>query len=308
VIVPRTTELSRDASPRAAAARPPLGRGALPFLLITPVVIYFALVLVAPLLVQIYYSFMSRERDALGYHVVHRPTLENYDQIFSRNDLWGSLVWTVGISLLIAVGSLLLGLPVAHFLSRGRGRGKLFVEMALLLPLFGDIYIAFALIYAFAPQGIVNWGLMGAGIIDTPLPLTVGNTGAVIAMMFPSLSVLLMRSALSRVDPIYEEAALTLGASPLRAWFATTFSLARTGVAGALLLTFAGAVGAFTIPIILAGTGNAWITTRITEAYGFNNTPLASALSLVVALIATGTVYLYLRLSGPGSTAQRDVG
>ena len=49
---------------------------------------------------------------------------------------------------------LLLLMPVAHFLSRGRGRGKLFVEMALLLPLFGDIYISpFALIYAFAPQG-----------------------------------------------------------------------------------------------------------------------------------------------------------
>src|SRR5215211_7619769 len=241
VIVPRTNEVSRESSPRAAGARPPLGRGALPYLLITPVVVYFALVLVAPLLVQIYYSFMSRERDALGYHVVHRPTLENYGQIFTRNDLLGSLTWTVGISLVIAVGSLLLGLPVAHFLSRARGRGKPIVEMALLLPLFGDIYLAFALIYAFAPQGIVNWALMGLGIIATPLPLTVGNTGAVIAMMFPSLSVLLMRSALSRVDPIYEEAALTLGANPLHAWFATTFSLARTGVAGALLLTFAGA-------------------------------------------------------------------
>jgi ABC-type spermidine/putrescine transport system permease subunit I len=308
VIVPRTLEVSRESSPRAAGARPPLGRGALPYLLITPVVVYFALVLVVPLLVQIYYSFMTRERDALGYHVVHRPTLENYGQVFTRNDLVGSLIWTIGISLMIAVGSILLGLPAAHFLSRPRGWGKPIVEMALLLPLFGDIYLAFALIYAFAPQGIVNWALMGLGIVDTPLPLTVGNTGAVIAMMFPSLSVLLMRSALTRVDPIYEEAALTLGATPLHAWFATTFSLARTGVAGALLLTFAGGVGAFTIPVILAGTGNAWITTRITEAYGFNNTPLASALSLVVALIATGTVYLYLRLSSSRSTEQRDVG
>lgn len=268
-------------------------------------VLYFVLVLVAPLVVQIYYSFMSRERDALGYHVVHRPTLENYTRIVTQDNLWSSLVWTIGISVVIAVGSILIGLPVAHFLSRGQGRGKLLVELALLLPLFGDIYLAFALIYAFAPQGIVNWALLGLGAIDTPLPLTVSSSGAVIAMMLPSLSVLLVRSALTRVDPIYEEAALTLGANPLRAWLTTTFSLARTGVAGAFLLTFAGGVGAFTIPIILAGTDNAWITTKIQEAYSFNNTPLASALSLVVALIATGTVYLYLRWAAPRSQEAR---
>lgn len=306
--LPQSIELSRESTPRAAVRRRPLGRGALPYLLIVPVAVFLTLVLVVPLAVQVYYSFMSRERDALGYHIVHRPTFDSYVRIVTRNDLWESLTWTIGISLAIAVGSILLGLPAAHFLSRGRGWGKLLVEMALLLPLFGDIYLAFALIYAFAPQGIVNWALMGLGVIDTPLPLTISNTGAVIAMMLPALSVLLMRSALTRVDPIYEEAALTLGAHPLRAWLATTFSLARTGVAGALLLTFSGGVGAFTIPVILAGTDNAWITTKIREANSFNNIPLASALSLVVALIATGTVYLYLRFAESRSTAQRDVG
>jgi putative spermidine/putrescine transport system permease protein len=302
--MPRTIELGRESS-RAEVHRPPLGIGALPYLLVAPLVVYLAVVLVAPVLVQVFYSFMSRERGALGYHVVYQPTIENYTRIVTQDNLWGSLVWTIGISLVVAAGSILLGLPAAHFLSRGRGRGKLIVELALLLPLFGDIYLAFALIYAFAPQGIVNWALMGLGIIDAPLPLTVSNSGAVIAMMLPSLSVLLMRSALVRVDPIYEEAALTLGAGPLRAWLATTFSLARTGVIGALLLTFAGAVGAFTIPIILAGTDNAWITTKIREAYSFNNTPLASALSLVVAVIATGTVYLYLRWASPRATVTR---
>ena len=169
----------------------------------------------------------------------------------------------MGISFVIAVGTVVLGLPVAQFLARGTGRGKVLIEMCLLLPLFGDIFTGYALLYAFAPQGIVNWFLMGIGLIHEPLHLVNQPISAVIAMMLPSLSVLLMRGALLRVDPVYEEAAQMLGANPLRAWFSTTFKLARVGVAGAFLLTFIGATGAFTLPVIMVNANNDWISTQL---------------------------------------------
>ena len=251
-------------TPHARAASRPLER-VLPYLLVAPVMIYIFVVLILPILIEIYYSFLTREQGTFTFHVVQKFTLDNYIQVFTQRYIIESLAFTIGISFVIAVGTVVLGMPVAQFLARGTGRGKIFIEMCLLLPLFGDIFTAYALLYAFAPQGIVNWFLMGIGLIHEPLHLVNQPIAAVIAMMLPSLSVLLMRGALVRVDPVYEEAAQMLGANPVRAWYATTFKLARVGVAGAFLLTFIGATGAFTLPVILVNSNNDWISTQLQE-------------------------------------------
>jgi ABC-type spermidine/putrescine transport system permease subunit I len=294
------------------AAATPLGRAlpsrALPYLLIAPVAIYLAVIVIGPELIQIFYSFLTREQGVFAYHVVLTPTLDNYLEIFRESQLRESLLWTVGSSMVIAIGTVIFGLPVAHYLARGTGRGKLLVEMALLLPLFGDIFTGYALLYAFAPQGIINWALLGLGLIKQPLHLIGNPAAAAFAMMLPGLSVLLMRSALMRVDTVYEEAAQMLGANPLRAWWSTTFAIARVGIVGAFLLTFAGGTGAYTLPLIIAGGDNPWFGQSLWRVYQFNNLPLASAMSILMVLLTAGIIYLNIRLSGRGSKARRYVG
>jgi ABC-type spermidine/putrescine transport system permease subunit I len=280
----------------------------LPYLLVAPVLIYILVILVIPLLIEIYYSFLTREQGVFAFRIVQKFTLDNYVQIFAQSYIVDSLLFTLGISFVIAVGTVVLGLPVAQFLARGTGRGKIFVEMALLLPLFGDIFTGYALLYAFAPQGIVNWFLLGTGLISEPLHLVNQPISAVIAMMLPSLSVLLIRGALARVDPVYEEAAQMLGANPLRAWFATTFKLARVGVGGAFLLTFIGGTGAFTLPVILVNADNDWISTQLRGLFVQSNVPLASALSIVLTLLTALLVYIYIRLTDTRPEVQQYVG
>jgi ABC-type spermidine/putrescine transport system permease subunit I len=293
--------------PHTRAATRPLER-VLPYLLIAPVMIYIFVVLILPLLIQIYYSFLTREQGTYTFHIVQKLTLDNYIQIFTQRYIIESLAFTMGISFVIAVGTVILGMPVAQFLARGTGRGKIFIEMCLLLPLFGDIFTAYALLYAFAPQGIVNWFLTGIGLISEPLHLVNQPIAAVIAMMLPSLSVLLMRGALVRVDPVYEEAAQMLGANPLHAWYATTFKLARVGVAGAFLLTFIGATGAFTLPVILVNANNDWISTQLRALFTGNNVTTASSLSIVLTLITALVVYIYIRLTSRRADVQQYVG
>jgi ABC-type spermidine/putrescine transport system permease subunit I len=296
-----------EETPHARVATRRLER-ALPYLLIAPVITYIVVVLIVPVLIEVYYSFLTREQGTFAFRIVHRFTLDNYVQVFAQRYIVDSLLFTIAISFVIAVGTVVLGLPVAQFLARSTGRGKIFVEMSLLLPLFGDIFTGYALLYAFAPQGIVNWFLVGVGLIREPLHLVNQPIAAVIAMMLPSLSVLLIRGALARVDPVYEEAAQMLGANPLRAWLATTFALARVGIGGAFLLTFIGGTGAFTIPLILVNADNAWISTQLRGLLVGNNIPLASALSIVLTLLTAFLVYVYLRLNDRRPEAQRYVG
>lgn len=280
---------------------------AIPYLLVTPVIVALVLLVIVPLVIQLRTSFMALEQGQVAYRMVDRISLEHYQRI-GRPDMLESLLWSIGISVVISAGAIIVGLPIAHFLARGTGRGKLFVEMALLLPLFGDIFLGYALLYAFAPQGIVNWALMGVGIVDSPVRIAGTAMAAIIALMLPGLAVLLIRSALVRVDPVYEEAARMLGANPLRAWLTTTLYLARVGIFGAFLLTFAGAVGAFTLPVILAGRSNDWISRYVWSANGQGNLPLASALSVTLTVVTVAAIYLANRLASRGSEARRYVG
>jgi ABC-type spermidine/putrescine transport system permease subunit I len=57
-----------------------------------------------------------------------------------------------------------------------------------LLPIFGDVFTVFALAFAFAPQGPVNWLLMGLGLIHEPIKFVGSPLIVIIWMSVPTLS------------------------------------------------------------------------------------------------------------------------
>jgi ABC-type spermidine/putrescine transport system permease subunit I len=115
-------------------------------------------------------------------------------------------------------------------------------------------------------------------------------------MSMPTLAVLLIRSALSGVEVIYEEAAQTMGANWVTTFFRVTLPLAKKGIMGALLLSVSGGVGAYTMPLIMVGPYNMWLTNKIQrEVDPFFNYPMASALGVLLTLICAILMWLYLR-------------
>jgi hypothetical protein len=73
------------------------------------------LCLILPLLIEIYYSFLTREQGVYTFHIVQKFTLDNYIQVFTQKYIVESLLFTIGISFVIAVGTVVLGIPVAQF-------------------------------------------------------------------------------------------------------------------------------------------------------------------------------------------------
>jgi ABC-type spermidine/putrescine transport system permease subunit I len=194
-------------------------------------------------------------------------------------------------------------MPVAYFLARYKPFGRGLIEISFLLPIFGEIFTVYALAYALVPQGPVNWALMGLGIIKEPLRLVSSPIAVVAWMCLPTLSVLLIRSAFAGVDVIYEEAAQVMGASWLVTFFRVTIPLAKNGIMGALLLSISGGVGAYTMPLILVGPYNIWLTNKIQrEVDPFFNYPMASALGVLLTGVCAVLMFLYLRTQekGPG--------
>lgn len=272
-------------------------------LLLAPLLIYVAVVFVVPMGFQIAFAFFERVL-IKGVLWVPKPAFQfgNFIRIFTEPGYRFSLFWTIGAAFLTTVVSILLAMPVAYFLARMKVWGRNVIELSFLLPIFGEVFTIYALAYVLAPQGPLNWALMGLGIIREPLALVGSVEFALVWMSLPTLSVLLIRSAFAGVDVIFEEAAQTMGAGVLQTFLKVSIPLAKNGIVGAFLLGISGAVGAYTIPLILVGPYNDWLTNKIQrEVSPYFNYPMASALGVMLTLICVATLYLYLRTQREGA-------
>jgi ABC-type spermidine/putrescine transport system permease subunit I len=78
--------------------------------------------------------------------------------------------------------------------------------------------------------------------------------------------------------------------------------MAKQGIAGAFLLVFSSGVGAYTIPLILVGPYNDWLTNKIQrEINPYFNYPMASALGVILTAICALLFYLYLGTQEKGA-------
>jgi ABC-type spermidine/putrescine transport system permease subunit I len=266
-------------------------------LMLSPLLLYIIVVFAAPMMYQIAFAFFKRElyKEILW---LPKPAFQfgNFVEAFSTPKYRFSMVWTVGVAFFTTAISIILALPVAYFLARARVWGRNVIEISFLLPIFGEVFTIYALAYALGTQGPVNWLLMNLHLIKEPF-LFIGSKAFVIFWMsLPTLSVLLIRSAISGVDVVYEEAAQAMGAGFLQTFFKVSIPLAKNGIMGAFLLGMSGAVGAYTLPLIMVGPYNDWLANWINkEVTPYFNYPLASALGLILTVICLTILYLYMR-------------
>lgn len=157
-----------------------------------------------------------------------------------RQALWLSLQ-VAGAATLLALP---LALGLALLLARGRWPGKALLEALVNLPLvLPPVVIGYALLVALGRQGPLGRWLnetFGISFVFT-------FRGAVIAaaVMALPLMVRAVRQALEAVDRGLEDAARTLGASRLDAFFSVTLPLAAPGLLSGAVLGFAAALGEF---------------------------------------------------------------
>ena len=149
------------------------------------------------------------------------------------------------------VASLPLALVVAWFLARSRWPGKMIVEAIVHLPLvLPPVVTGYLLLITLGRNSA-----LGGWLADTfGLVFAFQWTGAALAgaiMGFP-LMVRPIRLSLESIDRRVEDAAATLGASPMWVWLTVTLPLALPGVIAGLVLAFARALGEFGATITFA--------------------------------------------------------
>ncbi len=203
-----------------------------------------------------------------------------------------ALALSLKVSLTATLVSLPLAVWVAHVLARGTFRGKGLLDAAVHLPLvLPPVVTGYALLLVFSRSGP-----LGAVLEPLGLGLAFRWTGAALAaaiMAFP-LIVRAIRLAFEAVDPRLEEAAATLGASPLRVWLTVTLPLAAPGLLAGVTLGFAKAFGEFGATITFVASIPGETRTLPAAIYAFLQVPGGApglrGMVVVAVLVAVGAV------------------
>jgi len=228
-----------------------------------------------------------------GHIVSVPPDTSAFRAIFSR---------TFTISLVVTLVALLLGYPLAYWITRLTKRQANLVLICILIPFWTSILVRIAAwVVLLQREGLINDALLHLGLISQPLPLLFNRLGVYIAMVHILLPfmVLPLYSVMQSVPPSYQRAAISLGSHPFAAFWRVYVPQTYPGVAAGSLLVFIIAVGYYITPALLGGAGDQMISYYV--AYFTNQTinwGMASALGLIL-LAGTLLLYaLYRRISG----------
>ncbi|MCK5002384.1 MAG: molybdate ABC transporter permease subunit [Gammaproteobacteria bacterium] len=165
---------------------------------------------------------------------------------------FGPLLLTAKLAAITTLILLIIGTPVAWWLSTTRLRIKPLIETIVALPIvLPPTVMGFYLLILLSPQGAVgNWWLEMTG--ET---LTFNFTGLVIASVLYSFPFVVqpLQSAFENVGRDLMEAAHTLGAKPLDAFFSVAVPLAKRGFLTATVLGFAHTLGEFGVVLMVGG-------------------------------------------------------
>ncbi len=170
---------------------------------------------------------------------------------FSSEEL--SVIWlTVKVATVATITTLPLAVWISWSLARKNFPGKHLIESILTLPLVAPpVVTGYLLLIVLGRNGFI-----GSWLYDTlGIKLAFNFAALVIASVIVSLPLAIrtMKSAFEMVDPAFEQASRTLGASRIATFFRVSLPLALPGIISGMVLSFARSLGEFGATITFAG-------------------------------------------------------
>jgi putative spermidine/putrescine transport system permease protein len=235
---------------------------------------------------------LDRQIDPEG-HITHTPREQAiFLDTFAR---------TFRISAGVAMLCVVLGYPLGYLLANVSERTANVLMIFILLPFWTSVLVrTTAWMVLLQNHGVVNDMLLRSGLTAQPLQLIYNRVGVYIAMTHVLLPyfVLPLYGVMKGIPRTTMRAALSLGATPLRAFYSVYLPQSLPGVTAGALIVFILALGYYITPALVGGAADQMISAFI--AFYTNqsvNWGMAAALSLVLLVATLLLVTLYARIA-----------
>lgn len=262
-----------------------------PWLLLVPALALLAVGFVLPVGMLLARAFTQPE-----------PGLGNFVLLWTQ-PVYLQVLWnTVMIAAAATPVALLFGYPVAHAMAHGSAATRRLLTFIVLLPFWTSLLVrSFATVILFQRRGPLNTLLLDIGLIDAPLPLIYSLAGVLLGSVQTLLPFVIfpLYSAMKNIDPALMQAALTMGASPVRAFLRVYLPLSLPGVMTGAALTFISMLGYFVIPAMLGGPHQTMVAQLIQDQVAqLGSWGMAGALSFVLLGVTAVLLAVLHRLVG----------
>lgn len=260
------------------------------FALLSPALVLALAAYLLPLLNFLRYSLVAFR----GGRLLNEFSTEAYAKFFG-DPYYHRIVWdSLKLSLLVTGCALVLGYPVAYALSRVRNEGlRRWIGVIVFAPLVVSVVVrSYGWTILLSDQGVLNWLLLRAGLIDEPVQFVFNLVGVIIALthIFLPFAVFPIYSVLTNLDPSLKEAAADLGAGWWTTFRAVTLPLSLPGIAAAGQICFALALGAFVTPSLLGGGRVLVLSLNVYQHTIGINWPLAAVGGIALLVLSTAAV------------------
>lgn len=221
-------------------------------------------------------------------------TLANFRQVFASAHLHTVMLRTLRVSTITVVACLILGFPVARYITAPDARWRTLVVMAVLSPLMvSAISRVFGWIALFGPGSWVaaqtmRWfGTRATGLLYTEVGMIIGLTNILLPFMVLSIA-----ASRANLDERVLKAAASLGATPRAVFWQIELPLNLPGIVGGVLIVFSLAITNFATAALLGGSGREVIAYEIyTSILTYQQMGVGAALA-VLLLIASVAIMM----------------
>ena len=242
----------------------------------SPHIVWAILFIIAPLIFVGYYALT----DANGAF-----SLSNLAEFFSPA-YFKIFLRSVRLALISTLICLLLGYPIAYFISRSKPKTQRLLILLLMLPMWMNFLIrTYAIMVIVQDTGIINTFLANFGI--APMHILGTETAVVLGMVYDYLPYMILPiySVMAKLDYRLVEAASDLGCNGFGVLRKVIFPLSLSGVISGITMVFVPSISTFYISQKLGGPDTLLIGDIIEQRYASSDYNMAAALSFVLMLI-----------------------
>lgn len=241
-------------------------------------------------------SFFHRQPGGFyipGFELTNYQNL--YTALFGRTLMFS--LYIAGLSAAVCVG---IGFPFTYFITRLKRRAQV-VWLVLLMSVLSlsEVIIGFAWSLLLSRTAGVSNLFVWLGLMESPVAWYPGSAALLCGICYLAFpyTVLVLYPPLSRLDPALPEAALTLGASPLRTFFTVVVGSLRNAIVAAFVMVFVFTLGAYLLPQILGRPRHWTLSVLITDAAIYQtNLPLAAAMAIFFMSVSLALVAITMKI------------
>jgi spermidine/putrescine transport system permease protein len=262
-----------------------------------PPLFWIGLFLLLPYALMFAHSFWAVREGVL----VHDWNLDNYKILFS-NPLYADVLFrTMRIAASVMLCSLLLGYPLAYYLSFHAGTRKELLYQLVIVPLWVSYLVrGYAWKTILGSDGVLNGFLQYLHVTHEPVAFLLYSPFAVVLMLthiYTPFVFLPIYAALEHIPRPLVEASQDLGAGRAQTFFRIILPLSMPGLLAGATFAFVLSLGDFLAPLLVGGPSGTMIANVVQSLFGAAfDWPLGAAISVCILIITISLLFLSERL------------